>query len=541
MLYRRNKDISAVVNQMASVLKVSPSIFSVADPKDKRGVATQLCTAHRLTIEKLQSLQKFNTSKALEEYQFLVGGRVKYVPNKLSPGDCLGNKYSIVIRALAETDLVTPESLDKTVASWLQRGFVNYFGLQRFGNSATPFHLIGRAVLRKDFKLAVLLLLRPQDGEASKVREAREHFRQHKDVSAALRMLPPFLIAERTVLEGLLQNGIDANELAFRNVPLNHRVAYVEAYQNYVWNEMASLRIGSLSVERPVVGDLVLVKNSSGDNDENAGPAKKKVKTEAGVSVPVSVPAGDGKVLVLTEANVHEYSIDDVVLPLPGHSIVYPANEIGAAYQKMLMTDGVDLGSWLGVQQQQQQYQLEGTYRHVIKKPFDVSAQVKEYENAIKPLLLTDVDHLVLQARQQGSGDLAEVVKPNKPKVSVSVADAPSVPAVPAGKKPVQRALVLHFGLEYGSDATIAVRELMKQSSSMHVQWQLSDQHASGGKAKDKDNSSGAKKAEPKKTTGASGSAAVGVGNNRRAEKKIIAQKKTQVSIGRPGFSLGKY
>lgn len=527
VLYRRNKDISAVVNQMASVLKVNPSIFSVADPKDKRGVATQLCTAHRLTIEKLQSVQKFTTSKALEEYQFLVGGHVKYVPSKLSPGDCLGNKYSIVIRALADTDLVTPEVLESTVVSWQQRGFVNFFGLQRFGNSATPSHLIGRAVLRKDFKLAVLLLLRPQDGEASKIREAREHFRQHKDVAAALRMLPPFLVAERAVLEGLLQNGIDANELAFRSVPLSHRVAYVEAYQNYVWNEMASLRIGSLSSERAEVGDLVLAKDSSDNEDE---PAKKKIKTEAGVSVSVPVSAGDRKVIVLTEANVHKYSIEDVVLPLPGHSVVYPANGIGAAYQKMLTTDGVDLASWLGAQQQQQQYQLEGAYRHVIKKPFDVSASVKEYENANKPLLLTDVDHLVLQSQSQQSLDAVEVSKPNKASV---------VPAVPAatGKKPVQRALVLHFGLEYGSDATIAVRELMKQSSSMHVQWQLSEQQ---GKPKDKGDLSMKSELGAKKPVGVKASAAAG-GNSNRTEKKIIAQKKTQVSIGRPGFSLGKY
>ncbi|GFR68281.1 pseudouridylate synthase 7-like protein, partial [Elysia marginata] len=74
---------------------------------------------------------------------------------------------------------------------------------------------------------------------------------------------------------------------------------YVHSYQALVWNHMTSRRLAKLG-HRPVVGDLVLTKNSNSDS-----------------SSPV----------VLTADNLQEYDIHNVVLPLPGYNIVYPQNE----------------------------------------------------------------------------------------------------------------------------------------------------------------------------------------------------------------------
>ncbi|KAF1329840.1 Pseudouridylate synthase 7, partial [Globisporangium splendens] len=555
VLYRRNKDISAVLNQIASMLKVHTATFSYAEAKDKRGITTQLCTAYRIQKERLEGVQRIqNTSKSLDEFQFLIGGNLKYVPTPLRVGDCQGNAFSIVIRALAANELEMPQTVNDIIMQWRERGFINFFGLQRFGGNAaaaTPFHLIGRAILRKDFKLAVRLLLRPQEGEASKIREAREHFRQHKDVAAALRMLPPFLIPERAVLEGLLQHGIDADELAFRNIPLALRAAYVDAYQSYVWNTMASERIAKLPSDRAVVGDLVFASSTS-------EPAKKKQKRDSSRDTQTTEVAEQQKqqILVLTEENVDQYGIDDVVLPLPGHSIVYPENEVGSAYEKLMKADGVDMASWCGAGGAHHQYhQLDGMYRNVIKKPTNVSAVVKEYTNANKPMLLTDVDELL------GHG-----ADPKTPSTTADTSTAASeraavTPATTSASgneekgavKEIQRALVLHFGLDYGSDATIAVRELMKQSSSMHVQWQLSDKVQSRealATKKGKEKGAGVPTTTAASTTThpiAGGkkqarATAIGVGGAKKRgnDKTIIAPKKTHVSIGRPGFSLGK-
>lgn len=536
MLYRRNKDITAVLNQLASVLKVSPTSFTCAGPKEKRGIVTQLCTVHRVVAERLQAAQKLTGSKPLDDFQYLLGGPLKYVSAPLGPGDCVGNRFSIVVRALADADLTTRDDVDATLAHWRDTGFINFFGLARFGSSATPFHLVGRAVLRKDFKLAVLLLLRPQDGEASKVREAREHFRQHKDVAAALRMLPPYLLAERAVLDGLLQHGLDAHELAFRNVPLTYRAAYVDAYLAYVWNEMASLRIAQLPRDCAVVGDLVVARTDADDTVDEGD--------DKGLKLLERTPSTSGlepQVVLVTEENVAVYTIEDVVLPLPGYSIAVPTHAVGIAYHKMLATDGVDMASWLSAASSPHPYpQLVGSYRHVVKKPFDVSGSVTEYENVNTPLQLTDVDRLLGRTL------------PGRSTVSAASRDGENEKKT----KNLQRALVLTFSLDDGADATVALRELMKQSSSMDVQWQLADKAQVGNKrplvavlatptsssdaklGSDNSASSGGKK---RLKSRGGGNALVSATTLLTDKSKLLGQKKTQVSIGRPGFSLGKH
>ncbi|RLN96157.1 hypothetical protein BBJ28_00011637 [Nothophytophthora sp. Chile5] len=529
-LYKRNKDTSAVINQLAAMLKLTPSLFSYADVKDKRGITTQLCTVYRVPKERAQLILRPGGSRRLEDQQHIVGD-LRYVSRKLQLGDCAGNRFAMAIRALPENENELSQSdIQEAVRSWETHGFINFFGLQRFGNASTSFHLLGRSVLRKDFKMAVLLLLRPQDGEASKIRTAREHFRQHKDVAAALRMLPPFLVPERAVLEGLQQHGIEAHELAFRNVPKLLRASYVEAYQNFVWNEMASLRIAKFSSTSALVGDLVLVQKAGAEDGEAAvaaengkegsEPLRKRQKTgKKAKKQPMS------QVMVLTEANVDQYSLGDVVLPVPGHAVTYPSNGVGAAYRKMLATDGIDLAAQFAADGSQP-YPLDGSYRHVVKTPRRVSFRLQRYEDPTKSLIPNDVDLLLERSASTASS-------------AVNTAES-SAESEQQQKLP-HRALVLEFDLDYGSDATIAVRELMKQSSSVHVNW---SSDAVGTEATP---APGKKSTEVATTETASAASDAGANATqtkkpRRGEtrKIITAQKKTQVAIGRPGFSLGR-
>ncbi|GMF15057.1 unnamed protein product [Phytophthora lilii] len=512
---------------------MSPALFSYADVKDKRGITTQLCTAYRVPKDRAQVVFRPGGSKKLEDQQYLVGD-LRYVSRKLELGDCAGNRIAMVIRSLPEDEKeLSEEDVRQAVHSWEAHGFINFFGLQRFGNASTSFHLLGRAMLRKDYKLAVLLLLRPQEGEASKIRSAREHFRQHKDVAAALRMLPPFLVPERAVLEGLQQHGIEAHELAFNNVPKPLRVSYVKAYQDFVWNEMASMRVSKFSSTSAVVGDLVLVES----NDES----QITKKTNEGESEPARKRQRTGKkarrqplqeVMEVTEANVNQYSIEDVVLPLPGHAVKYPSNEVGSAYRKMLTTDGIDLNAHFGPDGSQT-YQLDGSYRHLVRRPKRVSFRLERYEDPTKPLISNDVDALLAKSRTEVQ---------NVASTDSTASKEQPEPEETRGEKAPHRALVLEFDLDYGSDATIAIRELLKQSSSAHVNWQTPSSEAAGGEAtKSASSSSAAIAADTSSRAGGSSFQSNRSGSRRGDNRKVIkAQKKTQVAIGRPGFSLGR-
>jgi len=46
--------------------------------------------------------------------------------------------------------------------------------------------------------------------------------------------------------------------------------------------------------------------------------------------------------VVLTEDNVDEFQISDLVLPLPGYDVRYPDNEVAAWYHELLAADGFE-------------------------------------------------------------------------------------------------------------------------------------------------------------------------------------------------------
>jgi tRNA pseudouridine13 synthase len=87
------------------------------------------------------------------------------------------------------------------------------------------------------------------------------------------------------------------------------RLMYLHAYQSFVWNSAVSKRIEMFGLQ-PCVGDLVQTKKSRQQRIHD----KKEANDNDGVSY-------------ITEENVHEFTIEDVVLPLPGHSVLYPKNQ----------------------------------------------------------------------------------------------------------------------------------------------------------------------------------------------------------------------
>ena len=46
--------------------------------------------------------------------------------------------------------------------------------------------------------------------------------------------------------------------------------------------------------------------------------------------------------LVITEDNISEFQITDVVLPLPGYDVRYPDNETASWYHELLAADGFE-------------------------------------------------------------------------------------------------------------------------------------------------------------------------------------------------------
>ncbi|XP_045350484.1 pseudouridylate synthase 7 homolog isoform X6 [Leopardus geoffroyi] len=303
VLYKENKDTMDAINVLSKYLRVKPNIFSYMGTKDKRAI----------TVQEIA-----------------------------------------VLKNITGTD----EQVQQAMNSLKEIGFINYYGMQRFGTTAVPTYQVGRAILQNSWTEVMDLILKPRSGaEKGYLVKCREEWAKTKDPAAALRKLPVKRCVEGQLLRGLSKYGMKNIVSAFGIIPRNNRLMYIHSYQSYVWNNMVSKRIEEYGL-RPVPGDLVL-----------------KGATATYVD----------------EEDVNNYSIHDVVMPLPGFDVIYPKHKISEAYREMLTADNLDIDN---MRHKIRDYSLSGAYRKIIIRPQNVSWEVVAYDDPKIPLFNTDVDNL---------------------------------------------------------------------------------------------------------------------------------------------------
>jgi tRNA pseudouridine13 synthase len=230
------------IRRLALHLGVSESVIGCAGLKDARAVTRQTLSLEHVAPARLEGL-------------VLPGLRVLSVKrhrNKLKPGHLAGNRFEVRVRG------VGADAAERTAAVLrvlLARGLPNGFGPQRFGTRGDT-HLVGLALLRRDFAGAVALLCgRPSPLENDpRVLEARRRF-DAGDLEGARTAFPPSFATERRVLERLRQGGSPAD--AVRVVPKPVRRFFVSAWQSALFNRVLAERLPGLDRLEP--GDLAWI------------------------------------------------------------------------------------------------------------------------------------------------------------------------------------------------------------------------------------------------------------------------------------------
>jgi tRNA pseudouridine13 synthase len=126
------------------------------------------------------------------------------------------------------------------------------------------------------------------------------------------------------------------------------------------------------------------------------------------------------EVIFIDKNNIHKYTIYDVVLPLPGSNITYPANEVADWYKDLLLADGLlekDFNSGLKYlifrrikhgflplrfSQLYVNYVYDcrtygiknGAYRPVVLRPSNLEWKFVHYDNPDQNLIPSDLDRL---------------------------------------------------------------------------------------------------------------------------------------------------
>lgn len=158
------------------------------------------------------------------------------------------------------------------------------------------------------------------------------------------------------------------------------------------------------------------------------------------------------------------YSITDVVLPLPGNSVVYPKNEMERLYHEIAERDGVSLTESSHKVKEFSIEKLTGDYRKIIIKPEEFEYSFVTYKNSYEPLLLSDIEKL----NSQDSGlDSVNDVNPRKRKAEDVRETQKRTKTEDEDEETIQKtALKMKFKLPPSSYATMLVRQLTKQSTS---------------------------------------------------------------------------
>uniref|UniRef100_A0A383W6L3 TRUD domain-containing protein n=1 Tax=Tetradesmus obliquus TaxID=3088 RepID=A0A383W6L3_TETOB len=359
VMLKENTDTQAALGVVARMLHCQPRSFGFAGTKDKRGVTTQWVTAFKVSPAKLAALNPRLRGIKLGNFEFAA--------SHLSLGQLGGNRFKLLMRDVSSSD---EQHIAATVSELRSKGFLNYFGLQRFGIGAVPTHRVGAALLRGEWQGAVRLVMQGGPGERREYRQARALYMEQGDIQGALKVLPTSLVAERAVLQGLARHGSTAYLTALQGIPRTLRSMYMHAWQSWLWNRAASERFRRYGAEQAVAGDLVLLTTEQQQQDADAeaaaaaaagGSAAAAVDAlydaeDTGtadaadegddVSAAASAAARLASVHVVTaaEAAAGRFSIRDVVLPLPGGRVQYPQHEAGwQLYCRMAAADGVML------------------------------------------------------------------------------------------------------------------------------------------------------------------------------------------------------
>ena len=156
--------------------------------------------------------------------------KIGHVNKPLSKKDMIGNHFKITI-----------SECTKDLSSFIEyEKILNFYGYQRFGSKRPVTHLIGKAILQRDFSTAVDLVLAFTSSYDSKENsEIREKLTDRENYEACLKLVPFQMDIERIVLKEMIKH--DDPFKAIRAIPLSLRRFYIQAYQSFVFNQSLSL------------------------------------------------------------------------------------------------------------------------------------------------------------------------------------------------------------------------------------------------------------------------------------------------------------
>ena len=435
-LYKENKDTMECISWLSKQLNIGPKGFQFAGTKDRRAVTTQKVSVYRTMINRMIGAGRTLRNAKIGDFEYQI--------QPLALGELSGNEFTITLR-----DCIFPSAFPRSsklqafsviqqgISRLREQGFLNYYGLQRFGTFSASTDEVGVQIIRRDyegavseilsFKQELLMLSEDVTVETDKVSKddkarakAIHHFQSTGNARQALEIMPRKFSAESCIIRHLSKQSQQCDfQGALNSIPFNLRLMYVHAYQSLVWNVVVSerwKRFGNNVVE----GDLVI----SQEKDRVVGHVNHNEEVDEDGEAIVQ-PSGEDRAVnpsdkfvrarpvTREEVTSGEFDIFDVVLPTPGFDVQYPANVMAQVYEDFMASDrGGSLKNSDG-RDFWKTLKLSGNYRKILARPGkDISFQIETYKDENEQFVKTDLDWM----NEQEAKVMSNVNEESRPK-----------------------------------------------------------------------------------------------------------------------------
>ena len=391
------------INTIARLMKIKASNFAFAGTKDRRAATVQ-----RISIGRQRSQNVIWLNNRLPGVKV---GDFVHSKYPLSLGQHGGNEFVIVLKncqplgaepcSLEQRIKKIQEAVEMGLSFLRARGYINYYGLQRFGTHAISTHVLGMKILSGDFEGVIEDILHVEDHLVEQVlnqgaqpstsapndeferARAITTWKMTKNVESALTHLPKRFSTESAIMRHL---GAATHQRDFMGALLSitrgMRMMYIHAYQSYVWNHVASLRWSKYGTT-VIAGDLVLMDNngrSDGSDNDDVAMEEEEFYSRA-------------RHLTADDISSGKYTIADVVLPTPGFDVIYPNNDIGDFYKEFMARAENGSLNPFEMRRKQREFSLSGNYRTLLGYFItDPKYCIRTYTNDTEQMYPTDLD-----------------------------------------------------------------------------------------------------------------------------------------------------
>lgn len=322
--------VTSMISRMPQQFRCKVNDFTYRGTKDKRGVTVQRICVRGVWPSILSNASIKSTG------MYLQTGDFSFSSEALCLGAHLGNSFELILRGIPHTAM---SNLTDRLLSLKSKGFINYFGHQRFGSGSTRTHHIGAAILAGQYSDALWMVISStMECRFKPADMSRDSF---KDIMASIASKDSQLFEDslKRLLDNvgrsrgpfastirLVKESMDPLAALLKHISKSMQTMYIHAFQAYLFNLAASRCIAK------IMDELASGKRGARTNYLLLNDPVYARTTTTQIENKIHLISAD-------DLNKEEYTFKDLALPLLGTKTIRLLSSAASNFPQSLLAD----------------------------------------------------------------------------------------------------------------------------------------------------------------------------------------------------------